>query len=506
MYLSFGIMSLEQLLQRILLVDDSPDDRLLAIRELNREFPDIEIKEAVSLAEFYQALETDDFDLVITDYELNWTTGLDILRAVKVYDPDLPIIMFTNSGTQEIAVEAMKSGLDDYVLKSPKQFIRLAQAVRTVWENTQTRRQTAQLQLRLQFLLNELNVGVFRSTLEGELLEVSDGFLNLLGLSSFEEAQSFFQEQLSCHQIEGSPPEKWKWQTELVCPNQQKIWVQISETLVNQNGKMVIDGLIDDITEQKRTAAELQELNQTLEQRVEERTVRLENINKELETFAFSVSHDLRSPIRQIDGFVNLLKQQLTAIKTDETVLHYLNMITKLTERSGRMIDDLLLFSRTGRAEMQYTTVNMEQLVQSIKLHIELRCEPRKIIWKIDSLPAVTGDRHLLQQVWQNLLENAVKYSSQKEQTEIQVGSISSPQNLTFFVKDNGIGFDMNFVNRLFGIFQRLENAQQFEGSGIGLANVRRIIHRHGGQVWAEGNLGEGATFYFSLPREQPQT
>jgi light-regulated signal transduction histidine kinase (bacteriophytochrome) len=181
-------------------------------------------------------------------------------------------------------------------------------------------------------------------------------------------------------------------------------------------------------------------------------------------------------------------------------------MITKLTERSGRMIDDLLLFSRTGRAEMQYTTVNMEQLVQSIKLHIELRCEPRKIIWKIDSLPAVTGDRHLLQQVWQNLLENAVKYSSQKEQTEIQVGSISSPQNLTFFVKDNGIGFDMNFVNRLFGIFQRLENAQQFEGSGIGLANVRRIIHRHGGQVWAEGNPGEGATFYFSLPREQPQT
>ncbi|MEA5495842.1 sensor histidine kinase [Limnoraphis robusta] len=506
MYLSFGIMSLEQLLQRILLVDDSPDDRLLAIRELNREFPDIEIQEAVSLAEFYQALETDDFDLVITDYELNWTTGLDILRAVKVYDPDLPIIMFTNSGTQEIAVEAMKSGLDDYVLKSPKQFIRLSQAVRTVWENTQTRRQAAQLQLRLQFLLNELNVGVFRSTLEGELLEVSEGFLHLLGLSSFEEAQSFFQEQLRFHKIEGSQQEQWKWQRELICPNQQKIWVQISETLVNQNGKMVIDGLIDDITEQKRTAAELLELNQTLEQRVKERTVRLENINKELETFAFSVSHDLRSPIRQIDGFVNLLKQQLTSIKTDETVLHYLDMITKLTERSGRMIDDLLLFSRTGRAEMQYTTVNMEQLVQSIKLQIELRCEPRKIIWKIDSLPAVTGDRNLFQQVWQNLLENAVKYSSKKEQTEIHVGSISGDQKITYFVKDNGIGFEMNSVNRLFGIFQRLENAQQFDGSGIGLANVRRIIHRHGGQVWAEGNLGEGATFYFSLPREQPET
>ncbi|WP_413160513.1 sensor histidine kinase [Capilliphycus salinus ALCB114379] len=498
-------MTGEQLLQRILLVDDSPDDRLLAIREISREFPEVEIQEAVSLREFYQALEADRFDLVITDYELNWTTGLDILRMVKEHDRDRPIIMFTNSGTQEIAVEAMKAGLDDYVLKSPKYFIRLSQAVRTVWENTQNRRKAEELELRLQFLLDELNVGVFRATLDGELLEVTDGFYKLFGLNSFEEAQIFFRENLTFNDVEIRQQEQWKSETELTHPNGNKIWVKISETLVNQNGKTVIDGLIDDITEQKQTADKLQKLNQTLELRVRERTERLENLNKELETFAFSVSHDLRTPIRQIDGFVTLLQQQLQPITTDETVLHYLDIISKLTERSGRMIDDLLLFSRTGRAEMQYNIVNMEQLVQSLTRQIELRQESRKIIWKIDPLPSVPGDSHLLQQVWQNLLENAVKYTRKKEQAEIEIGSISGEQEITYFVKDNGIGFEMNYVNRLFGVFQRLENAQDFEGTGIGLANTRRIIHRHHGQIWAEGSPNQGATFYFSLPRERRQ-
>ncbi|MGB3188492.1 MAG: ATP-binding protein [Limnoraphis sp.] len=496
-------MTAEQLLQRILLVDDSPDDRLLAIREIQRQFPDVEIYEVPTLAEFYEALEADQFDFVITDYELNWTTGLDILRAVKEHDPERPIVMFTNSGTQEIAVEAMKAGLDDYVLKSPKHFIRLSQAVRTVWENAQARQRAAQLELRLEFLLNELNVGVFRATVDGTLLEASEGFYKLLGLSSFEDAQRFFKEQIAT--ADRNRQEQWEWQTELMCPNQKKIWVRISETIVRNNGKIVIDGLIDDITEQKQYSAQIKELNRTLEKRVKERTTRLENVNKELETFAFSVSHDLRSPIRQIDGFVSLLKQQLTEITTDETVLHYLDTITTLTERSGKMIDDLLLFSRTGRAEMQYTQVDMNRLVESIKQQIESQFKNRKITWKINSLPTAKGDRHLLQQVWQNLIENAVKYTSQRQKAEIEIGSISNDQESVFWVKDNGIGFDMNYVYRLFGIFQRLENAQEFEGTGIGLANTRRIIHRHNGRVWAEGNPDQGATFYFSLPQEKPQ-
>ena len=498
-------MTAEQLLERILLVDDSPDDRLLAIREIRKEFPDVDIHQATTLAEFYEALEADQFDFVITDYELNWTTGLDILRAVKKHDSDRPIIMFTNSGTQEIAVEAMKAGLDDYVLKSPKHFIRLGQAIRTVWENTLTRRRADQLEFRIQFLLDELKVGVFRATFDGELVEASDGFYRVLGLNSFEEAQNFFLEKLHSNRID-SDRKQWEWEAQLTRPDGGKIWVQIGETLVTQNGQTVIDGLIDDITEQKQTAAALANLNKSLERRVQERTARLESVNIELENFAFSVSHDLRSPIRQIDGFVSLLRQHLESITADETVLHYLDTIDQLTERSGQMIDDLLLFSRTGRAEMEYSWVNMERLVQSLKQQIELRDPIQKIRWKIEPLPSVMGDRNLLQQVWQNLLDNAVKYTREKERPEIEIGSISGEENITFFVKDNGIGFDMNYVNRLFGIFQRLENAQDFEGTGIGLANTRRIVHRHRGQVWAEGSPDRGATFYFRLPREKPET
>jgi DNA-binding NtrC family response regulator len=172
-------MDSTQSLQLILLVEDNPDDRLLITREIKRQFADVQIEEALDWKGLEQAFARNEFDFVITDYELNWTTGLDVLHAVKAHDPDRPIIMFTNSGTQEIAVEAMKAGLDDYVVKSPKHFVRLPLAVRAVWESTQARRRALELEFRLRFLLNELQVGVFRATLDGELLETSDGLLKL---------------------------------------------------------------------------------------------------------------------------------------------------------------------------------------------------------------------------------------------------------------------------------------------------------------------------------------
>ena len=185
-------MEFERSLQSILLVEDNPDDRLLIVRELKREFPDIQIQPALDWTELNQAFTDNAFDFVITDYELNWTTGLDVLYAVKAHDPNRPIIMFTNSGSQEVAVEAMKGGLDDYVIKSPKHFVRLTQAVRSVWQNSQIRRKASELEFRLQFLLNELKVGVFRTTLDGQLLEASEGLLKLLDLRSLSQAQTFF--------------------------------------------------------------------------------------------------------------------------------------------------------------------------------------------------------------------------------------------------------------------------------------------------------------------------
>ncbi|MGP1375238.1 MAG: sensor histidine kinase [Almyronema sp.] len=493
-------MALERSLQTVLLIDDNPNDRLLAVRELSREFPHLQIQEAFDWAAIERAFAADEFDLVITDYELHWATGLDVLQAVKAHDPNRPIIMFTDSGSQEVAVTAMKAGLDDYVLKSPKHLIRLSQAVRSVWEKAQIRSKASDLELRLQFLLNELEVGAFRSSLEGKLLEASDGLLRLLGLSSLAQAQAFFQTQLALQATDRLDDKRWQREVKLKNAAGKPLWLQVRATLIQFKGQSVIEGLVSNVTEQKETAAALRSLNQTLEQHVQERTTRLERLNHELEMFAFSVSHDLRSPIRQIDGFVSFLKPQLQSITTDETLLHYLQQISELTERSGKMIDDLLQFSRTGRVEMQFIAVNMERLVQEVKRQVAPAGAGRAIDWQIQPLPTVQGDRNLLRQVWQNLIENAVKYTSLQAQAEIVIGSYTIPGEVVFFVGDNGIGFDMNHAQRLFSIFQRLPNAQAFNGVGIGLANVQRVIHRHGGRLWAEAQLNQGATFYFSLP------
>ncbi len=492
----------DQSIQRILLVDDNPDDRLLVIREVHREFPEVQVKEIIDANELTQALATDNFDLVITDYQLNWTNGIEILRAIKARDRNLPVIMFTNTGTQEIAVAAMKAGLDDYVIKSPKHFIRLTQVIRVVWQQSQMQRKATQLELRLQSLLNQLRVGVFRATPEVQVLEVNTALLNIFGLASLQEVQSFFREQLYSFMSDRPLGQEWEREVQLQRPDGSNVWALFSETLNYIDRETVIDGLVEDITERKQQEAEIRQFNETLENRVQERTIQLENINRELEAFAYSISHDLRSPIRQLDGFVNLLKEHLEATTSDETSVHYLKAILELTNRAGKLVDDLLTYSRTGRTEMHYSTVNMNRLVWEAKQEIQMAIpKNRNILWEIEQLPQVWGDRSLLRLVWQNLIENAVKFTRSCQQAKITIGSINSQQETIFFIRDNGVGFDMQYIHKLFGIFQRLHSEQQFEGTGIGLANIQRIISRHGGKVWAEGAINNGATIYFSLPK-----
>ncbi|MDB9529112.1 ATP-binding protein [Oscillatoria sp. CS-180] len=497
-------MSSVRQLERVLIVDDDLNDRLLAIHELRREFPDVFIQEAVSWDEFKSTLD-DDFDVVITDYDLRWSTGMEILTAVRQQYPDKPVIMFTDSGSQEIAVEAMKAGLNDYVLKSPKHMVRLSQAVRSVWENTQIRRRTAELEFRLGFLLDELEIGVFRATLDGQLLEASEGLQKLIGVETLSDVEAFFRNHIIVDTEDQSDVQKYRQEVQIIDINGRSRWLQVSEAIVESYGRTFIDGLVSDITDRKEKDKELRSLNATLEQQVTQRTSRLETLNKELETFAFSVSHDLRSPIRQIEGFVTLLieqlQQQLTQLDPlDESAVHYLERIQMLTQRSGQMIDDLLQFSRTGRAEMHYTQVSMNRLVQEVIRQVQQSSSNRKIHWQIDPLPAVWGDRNLLHKVWQNLIENAVKYTCVRAEADISIGSELRQDEAIFFICDNGIGFSMSEIEHLFGVFQRLSNAEKFEGTGVGLANVQRVIHRHGGRLWAEGQIDQGATFYFSIP------
>ena len=253
----------------------------------------------------------------------------------------------------------------------------------------------------------------------------------------------------------------------------------------------------NDITDRKRREEEIRGLNQQLEKR----SADLQTSNKELEAFAYSVSHDLRAPLRHMAGYAELL-QKNAASALDDKGLRYLRMILDSAKKMGNLIDDLLAFSRIGRTEAQKTSVNLEQLVKEALSEVHPETGGRSIVWKIEALPICYGDRSMLRLVLVNLLSNAVKFTRPQPKPEIEVGCLDgNSDEVVVFVRDNGAGFDMKYVDKLFGVFQRLHHVDSFEGTGIGLATVQRIIHRHGGKVRAEGAIDQGATFYFSVPK-----
>jgi PAS domain S-box-containing protein len=283
-------------------------------------------------------------------------------------------------------------------------------------------------------------------------------------------------------------------------------WFHDHGLVVNDatRNRRTIYGTLADVTELKQAEAEIRRLNDELEQRVRERTAQLEATNQELEAFSYSVSHDLRTPLRHIDGFASLLKDHIGST-LDDKGRGYFEKISQAATQMDQLIDDLLAFSRMGRAEMHGTQLNLEWLVREVLADLQDETRGRDIVWRIAPLPEVRGDPFMLRLVLSNLMANAVKYTQPRARAEIDISCATNESEIVFCIRDNGVGFDMQYVDRLFGVFQRLHSASEFEGTGIGLANVRRIIHRHGGRTWAEGKVDGGAAFYFSLPdRKEP--
>ena len=279
------------------------------------------------------------------------------------------------------------------------------------------------------------------------------------------------------------------FETKIICKDQSYKWLQWN--IVVKGGKWFSNAR--DITERKIKDDEISRLNMDLKENIQH----LEVANKELESFSYSVSHDLRAPLRSISNYSQMLEEAF-ASQMDEKFTKLLGNIKRNTFKMDTLIDDLLAFSHLGRKSVQKQPINMTELVQHTYNELQESFQKGELI--LDALPDIEADYNLLKQVVVNLLSNAIKYSDKIEQPVIQVGWTKKDHAIVYFVKDNGIGFDMEYSDKLFAVFQRLHSTKEFEGTGVGLAIVKRIIEKHGGTVWAESKVGEGATFYFSLP------
>ena len=398
----------------------------------------------------------------------------------------------TYSGLKEIRSALARADLENLELKHTEDALRKSEEkYRTLFE--------------------ESFDGIFVTSTDGKVLDMNKMGIALLGYHSKEEIQKINLTQdvylnpnergLYLKKVNGLGTAEFE--TVIKRKNGEKITVYLIVSVVKDDSGMITSyrGIIHDITEKKKAEEEIKALNRELEQRVIERTARLEAANKELEAFSYSVSHDLRAPLRRIGGFVGILSEQINPI-LDQQNRHYMGLISKSVKHMGELIDDLLLFSKTEHSELRKTIIDLNQLLRIVIREIEVDVQGRNIHWQIGNIPPVAGDFNMLKMVLVNLVSNAVKFTSPRAQAEIEIGCDTSfEKEFILFVRDNGVGFDMDYAHKLFGVFQRLHKVDEFEGTGIGLANVRSIIERHGGRTWAEGKPNQGATFYFSLPK-----
>jgi len=361
----------------------------------------------------------------------------------------------------------------------------------------------------LQALMDSMPEHIYFKDTQSRFIRNSRSQARLLGLSDPAEAVGksdfdFFPHAAKAYAEEqevmssGIPLidfEEW-----VVWPDGKEMWVSTTKMpLRNSDGQTIgIFGISHDITERKRAEQEIRELNTDLEKQAEQ----LQSSNKELEAFSYSVSHDLRAPLRAIDGYTRILVEDYTAI-LDEEGRRICGIISAEARRMGQLIDDLLAFSRLGRKEIFTSKIDMKDLVVSVLNDLIKEEDRPRLKLHIARLPSIRADASLIRQVWVNLLDNAIKFTSRKARALIEVGSKADKDEVIYYVRDTGAGFDMEYGNKLFGVFQRLHSENEFEGTGVGLAIVQRIIRRHGGHVWAEGEMDKGATFYFTLPRKE---
>jgi PAS domain S-box-containing protein len=463
--------------------------------------------------EFVSFLRSNEYNIILADFRLPGFDGFAALKWSVEICPNVPFICISGTIGEEIAVELLKKGATDYIMKD--KLIRLPSAMHRALMDAKEKeaRQRAEKaltdsELRYRRLFEAARDGILILDAEtGMVVDVNPFLIEMLGFSREQFLYKRIWEQVFCKYIfpdqasfEELREKKYIRYDDkpMETIDRRRIEVEFVGNVYEVDSHKVMQCNICDISQRKLAEKELFSLNAQLELRVLERTSSLELANKELESFSYSVSHDLRAPLRAINGYAKILQED-TVGKLDEDGMHSLNAIMNNSKKMGALIEDLLAFSRLGRNEIKTSEINMTVLVKSVREE-EIHRNTKEVAFKIFELLPAKGQQELIKQVWVNLISNAIKFSKYKPKPNIEIGSYLKGNLVVYYIKDNGAGFDMQYYNKLFGVFQRLHTQGEFEGTGIGLAIVQKIIVRNNGTVWAESKLNEGACFYFSLP------
>ncbi|HYK82686.1 MAG TPA: PAS domain S-box protein [Gemmatimonadales bacterium] len=490
----------------ILLVEDNPGDARL-IRESLAESgaQAFQLQSVDRLAEGLKRLQAGGIDVLLLDLALPGGHGRDTFVAAYSVAPNIPIIVLTRLEDEALAIAVMHEGAQDYLVKGQMDGKLLWRAIRHAIERKRG-------EDRIQWLTKAVEqspASVLITDTTGRIEYVNERFTLITGYTAAEVIgqtprilKSGNTPAAEYHRLWTTIRNGGEWRGELQNrrKNGELYWdAALISPIRNAAGVMThFLAVQQDITERKQAEEEIRRLNATLEHRVAERTSELAAANQDLEAFTYSVSHDLRAPLRQVNGFVRILVEELEA-QVEGAARHYLQRIREGAEHMGRLVDDLLNLARVGRQPLQPRKTPLRGIVDRVVANLESELADRRVEWRVTDLPTVDCDPGLLDVVFTNLLANAAKYTRARAPAVIEVGQTTHDGEPVLFVRDNGVGFDMKYADKLFGAFQRLHRADEFEGTGVGLATVQRIIHKHGGRIWAEAELNRGATFYFTL-------
>jgi signal transduction histidine kinase len=496
-------MNLQQ--ARLLIVDDEEALMTALCNTLRTE--GYAVTGLTSSREALAQLRERQFDLLLTDLMMPEVDGMALLQAAQDIDPDIAGVVMTGNATVDTAVQALRGGATDLILKP----FRLTNLLAVVQRALETRRlRTENIQLREAVSLHELSRAITNGLTQGEILQRTVaaaaqqsgvGWVCIL-LPSGEVGASWG------HASSWNIDEPGSVELPIVIGNNSYGTLRFSSTTTQRHlspGQLkalnILVSTAATAFEAASLLSQLRQLNAELEQRVRDRTQELQDANADLESFSYSVSHDLRAPLRRIDGFCQMFIDEFAASVSPDG-LRMLENVRAGTTNMAQLIEALLRFARYSRQPLQTRPVKTEELVRRIAATQTEQLQGREVEILIRPLPDTDADGALLEHVFTNLISNAIKFTATRKPARIEIGSRDEGDERMYFVKDNGVGFDMKYASRLFGVFQRLHSQVEFEGTGIGLSIVHRIVRRHGGRVWAESRPQEGATFYLSLPIE----